>query len=270
MRGLGTGNITVSGVSGTVTKAILTWHGPTNSSDPAVNGAVTFAGNAVVGTNIGVSGDNNWGFQNSQAYSADITALVSGNGAFSLANFTKPNANINGVALEVYYNDGNSANNHDIVTFHGNDSNVGSLDPAGWQATLSGINYTAGSAALHFVVSDGQNFSGGDESTFLNAIALFPIGPVWNGNTTPFGPGGPSNGSLWDIRQFDVTGFLSPGPNTLSLTTGPVVSDALSLISLSFELPVGAAPPTIPEPASILLLGGGLVALAAKFRTRRG
>src|SRR3990170_544170 len=71
MRNDGTGTLTVSGVSGTVTEAYLYWQGPTNSTSPTANAAVTFAGNAVTGTNIGFSSDNCWGFANSQAYRAD-------------------------------------------------------------------------------------------------------------------------------------------------------------------------------------------------------
>ncbi|MGH2414946.1 MAG: hypothetical protein ACRDEA_14905, partial [Microcystaceae cyanobacterium] len=73
MRGIGTGSITLSGVSGTVNQAYLYWNGPTNSSNANANANVTFDGNAVTGTNIGFSDDNFWGFDNSQAYRADVT-----------------------------------------------------------------------------------------------------------------------------------------------------------------------------------------------------
>ncbi|MEA2662709.1 MAG: hypothetical protein QOH08_2281, partial [Chloroflexota bacterium] len=42
MRGNGVGTITLAGVSGTITKALLYWHGPTNNANPAVNAQVTF------------------------------------------------------------------------------------------------------------------------------------------------------------------------------------------------------------------------------------
>jgi len=35
--GSGSSSITLSGVSGTVTQALLYWHGPTDSADPAAN-----------------------------------------------------------------------------------------------------------------------------------------------------------------------------------------------------------------------------------------
>jgi hypothetical protein len=60
MRGNGTGSIDVTGVTGTVTKALPYWNGPTNSSDPTANANVTFNGTPVTGTNIGFSGDNCW------------------------------------------------------------------------------------------------------------------------------------------------------------------------------------------------------------------
>lgn len=64
MRGIGTGTITVAGVTGTVTRATLIWQGPTNSADPTANAGVTFNGTAITGANIGLSSDNCWGFTN--------------------------------------------------------------------------------------------------------------------------------------------------------------------------------------------------------------
>src|SRR5262249_37877560 len=74
------GDITLAGATGPVTKAFLFWQGPTNSSDPTANANVTLGGQAVVGTNIGFSSSNCWGFENSQAYRADVTSIVTGNG----------------------------------------------------------------------------------------------------------------------------------------------------------------------------------------------
>ena len=89
MRGIGSGSIDVSGISGPVFHAFLYWHGPTNSTDPNANASVNFNGTPVTGTNIGTTSDNNWGFLNSQAYRADVTGLVTGDGTYSLSNFTK-------------------------------------------------------------------------------------------------------------------------------------------------------------------------------------
>lgn len=261
LRGTGFGDITLSGVTGAVSQAYLYWHGPTNSTDPAFNADISFDGSAITGTNIGFSDDNFWGQENSQAYRADVTSLVSGDGTFSLTGFSPDNSN--GASLVVYYDDADSSNNRDVVTFDGNDANFSNaFDPDGWDVTLSGIDYTSGTASLVMGVSDGQSFYDGD--FFINGIN---IGAVFNGTTTPATPGSTvGNGNLWDLLEIDITSFLSPGLNTINLThTGR--TDALSGIHFHVNLPAGSAPPDpndIPEPMSLLLLSSGLLLLRRK------
>jgi hypothetical protein len=268
LRGLGAGNIQLTGVSGTVSKAYLYWAGPTNSTDPLVNASVTFGGTNVTGTSLGLSQDNYWGFANSQAYRADVTSLVSGNGTYALSNFKKPDAEINGASLIVFYNDGVGTNNHDVVLFNGNDANFNNAyDASGWNATLPGINYTSGTASISLHVSDGQNFGANDDGTLtLNGTPL-ATGGIFQGNSTPTAGGGPANGALWDIKTFDVTSYLNPGNNTFTLHMAGV-NDAVSLVSVAIELPVGAAP-NVPEPEAYAMLLAGLGVLGVAARRRR-
>jgi hypothetical protein len=241
MRGNGTGSITVEGVSGQVRRALLYWNGPTNSSSPTANAAVTFAGVPITGTNIGFAHDNCWGFANSQSYRADVTSLVPGDGVYSLANFVKaPDVEVNGAALVVFFDDGNTANNRSVTFFDGNDSNLASqFDPEGWEVTLTGVDYPGGSANLDFVVSDGQAFP--DGALVLNGQTVVPQGAIFEGDSTPSGPGN-FDGSLWDVESFDVTGFLTPGPDqTLTLTSG-LVSDCLSAVYVAANVPAAAPP----------------------------
>lgn len=269
MRGIGTGSLTLSGVTGTVTKAYLYWHGPANSSSASANQTVDFNGNSITGNFLGISSDNCWGFADSLAYRADVTSLVSGNGSYSLANFLKPGvADINGVSLITFFDDGSSANNRDVVIFDGNDSNISNpFDALGWNITLNGINYSSGTANIVFGVSDGQTFP--DDAVLVNGSTFIPSGSVFDGNSVPGGAGGPSNGLLWDIKTYDVTSFLTPGMNSLNITTGQN-SDCLSCVHILIDLPAGAAPPppSVPEPASIALLGAGLAGLGSLRRRK--
>lgn len=248
MRGSGTGSITVSGVSAPVFHAFLYWNGPTNSSDPSANAAVTFNTTPVTGTNIGVASSNCWPFANSQSYRADVTSLVTGNGSYSLANFVKADADINGVALIVFFDNGNSGDDRNVVLWNGNDSNVAQgADPAGWDETITGVPYPgSGAASLDFVVSDGQQAT--DDALVLNGNTLVSTGGIFEGDTTPAGGFVPNPpGNLWDVEGFDITSFLSSGSNTLHLTTG-LASDCLSLVVAAANVPASA--PVILSPAA--------------------
>jgi hypothetical protein len=247
MRGDGTGSITVSGVSGTVTKAVLYWNGPTNSIDPEANATVNFAGTPVTGVNAGFASPNCWGFANSQSYRADVTRLVTGDGTYSLNNFRKSaDVEINGVSLIVFYSDADAANDRNVVLWSGNDSNfASSFDPAGWDETLTGVPYPgSGNASLDFVVSDGQAAT--DDALVLNGSTLVPTGGIFEGDSTPAGPFD-SLGHLWDVKSFDMTSFLTAGSNDLHLTTG-LASDCLSLVVFAANVPASA--PSSPGGAS--------------------
>ncbi len=265
MRGVGSGTLALSGTTGTVTSAYLFWHGPTNSSDPLANASVVFNGNAITGVNIGISQDNNWGFLNSQAYRANVTAWVTGDGTYSLANFIKPDAEINGASLYVTYDNGIDSDNRDLVLFNGNDSNVQSaFDPSGWSVALNGVNYSGGPANLRLTVSDGQDW-GLDEALYLNGSLIIPEGPTWQG---ALGTDTERRGALWDEKTFALDSYLSLGINNLQIQTLNPLTDALSLVVGAIDLPAGAAPNAVPEPSTYGLIGAGVLLGGILLRRR--
>lgn len=275
MRNTGTGTLTVAGVTGPVTQSLLYWAGPTNSTDPAANANVKVNSNTITGTNIGFSDNNFWGYLNSQAYRADTTSTINGNGSYSLTNFVNTDtagnqANINGAGTLLFFN---GASNQDHVIFNGNDANFASAyDPAGWNMNLNGINYSGGAASITFMVSDGQNFGANDDGTIkINGVSLVS-GGIFQGSSLPGGTGPTGNGNLWDIVNFDITSFLSSGVNNLNITLGAGDSDAIAGIVAVVNLPSGAAPvqPTVPEPTSIALFGLGLLGLRLSKRKKQG
>lgn len=248
LRNVGSGSIALSGVSGPVSLAALYWHAVANTSDPSLGETVAVNGTTVTGEHLGFSADNGWGFANSQAWVADVTALVqaAGNGTYVLSEFGGfPTVNPNGASLIVFFDDGDPGNDRDVVVFEGNDSNAPNVfDPAGWDVMLAGIEYAAGDARLELHVADGQQFL--DDALVLNGLELEPVGIIFGGFTVPGDNDGPAgNGRLWDIRSWDITSWLTPGPNTLQLTTG-VHSDLLSLVVAIVDLPAGAAPDQPP------------------------
>ena len=91
--------------------------------------------------------------------------MTNGTGTYSLANFIKTDnsnnvvADINGVELVLFYNDGDTANFRNVVLWNGNDTN---FTDSLWDETLTGVPYPgSGDAFLWFVVGDGQTANDG-------------------------------------------------------------------------------------------------------------
>ncbi|MCZ6663043.1 MAG: hypothetical protein O6951_09000 [Actinobacteria bacterium] len=228
LRAIGDGVLTLTGVTGEVTAAVLYWQGPTNSDDKGANADITFAGEDIQGTSIGFSDDNCWGFANSQAYRADVTGLVDGDDDYEISNLVKSGVDINGASLLVFFDDGDATNDQTVTVFNGNDSNIENpFDADGWNGALENVPFDGGTATLEMHVSDGQEFL--DDAVAINGVELVAGGAVFQGDTVPGLPGPTGNGSLWDIRQFDISSFMELGENDLLVTTG-VVSDCLSLV----------------------------------------
>lgn len=253
LRNTATASLKLAGVSGPVSKAYLYWHGPMNSTNPLANATIKFNGQAVKGVNIGYSDDNCWGFNNSQAYRADVTPIVAKNrnASYSLTSYVKQGTNINanGASLLVFFSDSNTNNNRDVVLFDGNDSNADNFyDAAGWNVSLGGLSYSSGTAIVQMHVSDGQSYE--DAALMINGFEVEGRGNVFQGDTVTAANNGPGNtGRLWDVLSFDVTALLAAGSNSVDIThaylgrTGRAHGDCVSLVTAVINLPAGSAPP---------------------------
>jgi Putative Ig domain len=234
----GSGNIVLSGIAtgSTITKAFLYWNGPTISTDPTVNATVSFNAISVTGFSIGFASSNCWDpahgsiFANSQSYRADVTAYVAGNGTYALDNFVKRNTNgdvvadINGVSLIVFFNDGNPNNNRDVYLVDGNDSNEPSaFEPAEWDTTVSGVSYSGGTATLTFHVTDGQVSV--DPDVFVNGTQIF-TGETFNGGSVP---NADTRFTGWDIVPKDVTSLMTTSNLRVTSSGG---SDCIGIVVL--------------------------------------
>ncbi|HYC54340.1 MAG TPA: hypothetical protein VEL28_05325 [Candidatus Binatia bacterium] len=136
-----TATINLTGVSGSVRKAYLYWHGVDlveNGGDGIYdNAAILFGGQPVIGASIGDTSSNCWGEGSSRAYRADVTSIVTGNGNYSISGLAgKPGHEGNGASLVVTFNDGNPINDRDFMFFEGNDAD----NPQGFNCADDGGN----------------------------------------------------------------------------------------------------------------------------------
>lgn len=257
IRFVGNGTITLPGVSGTVTKAYLYWHGPQNGDSTNVAVSAVINGITVTGVTLGISGANCYDpdavFQ-SRACRADVTSVVAasvpnvnGDRTFLVSGFVPLGNAVNGASLVVIYDDGNAANNRTVVVYDGNDSNApNAYDSFGWNLTLSGINYTSGEATLSVHASDGQDFA--DTQVYMSGLLLTDddFGFYIEGNTVPFAnepygnrPPGSGRGGLWDILEYDAAPALALNPFSLTFNTS-YIDDCYSMVVAVLDLPVSA------------------------------
>src|SRR5262245_52725128 len=258
--GGGAGIISLESVEGTVKRALLYWHGidlpgPDGGDGVYDNENITFAGQPIVGTPIGDSGPNCWsspqGQSSSRSFRADVTALVTGNGPYTVSGLAaKPGHSADGVSLIVFFDDGHTENDRDVVLFEGNDSNIDDFpgEDDGWHAVLNGIVYSGGTVNAQFHVADGQ-ISLDNSLAFTSSegeVAIPDSETLWDGQSvTNLGHGRAEDGALWDIHTIDVTeAFAAHGMYSLSMDGQLFEQDGLALVVLLLDFPAGSVPPT--------------------------
>ncbi|MGN7202822.1 hypothetical protein ACTHQF_01005 [Pedobacter sp. SAFR-022] len=235
--GVGTINLPNSFSYQSIKTALLYWHGYSNSTS-ATGQQINVNSSRITGVRIGLS--FGYGYANTQAYRADITELLrsSAGRAIKLSEFG--DLNPNGASIIIFYDDGNSSNNRDVVIFNGNDANTdfagipgipeAPRDPSDWSVILEGVNYFQGNAFLQLHVSDGDSSTDGEIIVWPASIFRGP--DIFSGTTVP--------GGRWDILDVEVNSALFPGLNNLELFSR-YESDFLNLIVALYDLPARIA-----------------------------
>jgi hypothetical protein len=266
------GTITVTGVSGQILEAYLYWHGHGLIDDEGqATCSAIFNNQAITGQSIGVSNPDGWDkpdhnldFTFGQAFRADVTTLITGNGDYTIRGFALPLTpdwnQVQGASLVIIFDDGNPANNVDVAIYNGCDENSlkTTYDPAGWYLNISGVQYAQGdSVQLELHVSDGQWFYN-ERPLFLNSQLLFGEDDADGSDIFSGSAPGPLEfdytfykGSLWDARSFEIGPFLVDGiANNLTLTTG-YIDENISLILTLIKTKVGGLQPVQIPPGNV-------------------
>lgn len=268
--GGGEGTLMLAGVSGTVNRALLYWHGidyesPTDGfsgGDADYDQAnIVFDGVPLVGTRVAQRGDNNgWpsppGPDSAALYRAEVTSQVQarGNGSYAFSGLAAGAGHSpTGVSLIVYFDDGVSSNDFRVVHYEGLH---GSLD-APWQLAFD-LDYGGGPVDLWMHVADGQSvlsdgtlnfrFQPGIPGSASEAPLRFNS-PLYDGLAMWAGASVPDQGHprtsggprLWDIRRFPLTGRLGP-PGRYRVTTDYETGvEAVSLLVAQLVQPADPA-----------------------------
>lgn len=261
--GGGVGTIPLSGVSGSVTLALLYWHGIDIESSPGFVGGnadydeadIVFAGAPLTGTRVAGQGANNgWPFRgltdppnplSAAVYRADVTEQVRllGNGSYALSGLSDGDGHsTNGASLIVYFDDGNAFNDLHVRHYEGQQSN----ESGSWAFAFD-VDYQGGTVDAVLHVADGQvsladgtldlRVAPGVPGESADARVRFTSPhfdglPLFSGESVAgMGFGRSANGlRLWDIRRLPlVSGFGAAGAYRL-LTNWSSGGEAAALL----------------------------------------
>ena len=222
LRGTTQGTINISGLpaNATVREAFLYW-GFLDNGESASLKNLNFKGTPITATLIGSGPDTCWGRSNSFSYRADVTALVSGNGAYTVTDVASGGVILaQGASLVVLYENAGDPTRNVILM----DGNV--VFPQFLTATTTISGFVAAdpvSAKTTFAVGDGQPFP---ETASVTGSA---------GTTTFANPFEGGDGPLWDTDTFDVSPQVAPGNAPASVTVS-IGSDCLMWVAQAFSV----------------------------------
>ncbi|HXB13495.1 MAG TPA: SprB repeat-containing protein, partial [Bacteroidia bacterium] len=275
----------------TIQKAFLYWGASyTEATPPAVNAVVTnpaLATNTYAGANIGQAGSVCWGETGTVTYRADVTAAISGNGAYkiNLTGFANAASEVDGLTLIIIYTSP-AAYTRSISLWDGCISYVGGTGTL----TMNGFTACAASstASAFYCGGDIQSNVNGNANTntingttatftnnFWNTNVISPITNLTNGQTTCLYQ--PYIGNAGDCWFWSVAGLYWQNTSCvvcsspLALTTTPVnPTCGNSNGSITVGVTGGSAPytytwsPAVSTTASATGLSAGTYTITVK------
>ena len=247
-RGFGTINVTGVPIGATVHAAYLYWNILGDVEGAAFKNGV-FRGTSLTGTLVGSGPGPCWpDAANGYAYRANVTGLVSGNGAYALRGFASARTDgadpwtttsnpplAEGASLVVVYRKASYpltrvilASGYQMVSGGAASMTIpygfAASNPVGWVRTT-------------WIGGDGQNSA--EPSSTFNGVAVPAVG--WDGNDGPFPKY--SNGNLWDTTTIGVGRFVRPGQTfaTVGVSGGP---DCLTWVGQVLSISLNGAADT--------------------------
>jgi uncharacterized protein (TIGR03382 family) len=248
-RGAAASNVNLAGVGGGVVRAFAVWNFLSNNAlGTAGENTITVNNNRVTAfRGVSASPDLCWGFNGVNTYVADVTNIITGNGAITVFGADDGAGRLGeGVSIVAVWDDGVSAS-RTVDLFHGVSNNV-PLNGFGLNTVnLSGV-YGGGTA--HFLANalDGQ--VAGDEFSINNSGAL---GGIFGGTGVAGDAAQGLLGPLYDHFEGDASPYMNAGDTSITFGTIPPYGDCIGITLAGISY--------IPTPGAMALLGlGGLLA----------
>lgn len=245
-RGSGPVNFNLNGVGGGVVRAFAVWNFLSNNAlGSQGEQTITVNNNRVTAfQGYSASPDLCWGFGGINTYVADVTGIITGNGAITVFGADDGAGRLGeGVSIVAVWDDGVSAS-RTVDLFHGIANNlVNGLSTV----NLSG---TYGGGSLNFLANalDGQSFAGD-----VFRINGTNVGGILGGTSSASDAAAGVLGQYYDHFAGDVSPWVAANSTSMSFGTDPIAGDC---VGHTF-----AAVSYVPTPGAMALLGlGGLIA----------